>query len=104
MSILEALAAGVCVLATAVGGTPALLDHGRAGVLVPANDAPRLAAAMLQLLEDSPRRRALGIAGQRHVATIFGHDTMLDRYEAVYRPSSPQQNRSSTRQEPVCAE
>jgi glycosyltransferase involved in cell wall biosynthesis len=104
MSILEALATGVCVAATAVGGTPALLDGGRAGLLVPPRNPALLAEAMLSLLADPARRQALAAAGQRHVASAFSHATMLNRYEAIYRAARADAASAAILEESVCAE
>jgi len=50
--LLEAMAAGTPIVATSVGGVPEVLDHGRAGRLVPYGDVPSLAAALAAVLED----------------------------------------------------
>src|SRR5690606_10213417 len=54
VSVIEALATGCPVVATAVGGLPDLLDGGALGTLVPSGDAGALAAALLQTLDDPP--------------------------------------------------
>ena len=85
MSLLEAMASGVPILATAVGGGPALLANGRAGVLVPANDARALADAMATLLGDAPLRRRLAIAARERVEAHYAEDAVVTRYERLYR-------------------
>jgi glycosyltransferase involved in cell wall biosynthesis len=57
--LVEALAYGLPVVATAVGGVPELLDGGRAGMLVPAGDVAALADAVLVLTDDGGRRSEL---------------------------------------------
>jgi glycosyltransferase involved in cell wall biosynthesis len=84
LSILEAMASGVCVVATAVGGNPDLLGHGRFGVLVPPDDPRALAAAMADLLRDHARRRMLAAAAREHVARSYSEESMLRRYEELY--------------------
>jgi glycosyltransferase involved in cell wall biosynthesis len=84
MSILEAMASGVPVVATAVGGTPALLDHGNAGVLVPSEDPGALAGAVISVLGDSTRRAVLGEAGLSRARGPFSLAHMVDRYQEVY--------------------
>jgi glycosyltransferase involved in cell wall biosynthesis len=84
LSILEAMASGVCVVATAVGGNPDLLGHGRCGVLVTPNNPVALAAAMAGLLHDPVRRRMLASAARDYVATNYSEQTMLQRYEELY--------------------
>jgi glycosyltransferase involved in cell wall biosynthesis len=81
--VLEALEAGVPVVATAVGGIPDQIRHGREGLLVPPADPDRLAAAVLELLEDPRRARAMAAAGRRRAAEL-DHDRMVDRLEAIY--------------------
>jgi glycosyltransferase involved in cell wall biosynthesis len=84
MSILEAMASGVCVVATAVGGTPELLANGRCGVLTPLEDSAALAAAMTELLLNDTRRRALAASAREQAETRYGHETMLRAYEEIY--------------------
>jgi glycosyltransferase involved in cell wall biosynthesis len=71
MVALEAMAAGVPVVATSVGGIPECVVHEKTGLLVPPNDANALADAVIGLAKDADRRRELGAAGQRHVADNF---------------------------------
>ena len=86
ISILEAMASGVCVVATAVGGTPALLDGGRLGRLVPSGDAGALAAAMGSLLRDggARERNRLAAAGRQAAISTYSIDTMVQHYEREY--------------------
>ena len=85
ITILEAMAAGLPVVATAVGGTPEVLIDGGGGLLVPARDAGQLAAAMLALAADPQRRAALAAAGRRRLETAFTIDRMVDEYVGTYR-------------------
>jgi glycosyltransferase involved in cell wall biosynthesis len=89
VSILEAMASGVCVVATAVGGNPDLLGHGRFGVLVAPDDPSALAAAMADLLRDPTRRRMLAAAAREHVNRSYGEESMLQRYQELYYGLSP---------------
>src|SRR5437867_9438885 len=84
MSLLEAMASGVCVAVTAVGGTPDLLDHGRCGVLVSAHDPAELAAAMARLVQDVSLRRGLAAAARARIETWYGEASMLRAYEELY--------------------
>ncbi|MEP6893315.1 MAG: glycosyltransferase, partial [Gaiellaceae bacterium] len=54
--LIEACASGTPVVATAVGGVPAALDHGRAGLLVPPSDLDALVAALIRVVEDAEGR------------------------------------------------
>jgi glycosyltransferase involved in cell wall biosynthesis len=82
---LEAMAAGVPVVASAVGGIPDQIRHDKEGLLVPPGDTDALGNALLALLRDPPRARRLGEAGRRRVASRFSHATMVRQIEDVYR-------------------
>lgn len=81
----EAMAAGLPVVATAVGGLPECVSDGETGVLVPPSDPPALAAALVALLGDPLRRRQLGVAGRQRVAARFAAEVQVPRIEAVLR-------------------
>ena len=90
ITLLEAMATGVCVVGTAVGGTPALLAEGRVGRLVPPGDPRALATAILELLRDEPARRRLAEAGRQEVLAKYSNETMVRRYEREYgQPEQP---------------
>ncbi|MCC7002336.1 MAG: glycosyltransferase [Gemmatimonadaceae bacterium] len=80
----EARAAGCAIIATAVDGVPETLDDGRAGLLVPAQDAPALAEALHGLLSDPARRAALSAAA-REGLDRFHVTRMVDETLALYR-------------------
>ena len=81
--VLEAMAAGLPVAATAVGGVPELVTPGQTGWLAPPEDAPALAVALGRLLGDPEHCRALGRAGRRRVVRDFSLSGMVSRYEEV---------------------
>jgi glycosyltransferase involved in cell wall biosynthesis len=85
VSLLEAMAAGLPVVATAVGGVPDVVRHGETGLLVPAGDPASLAAALGSLLADPERRSALGLAGRRAAYPAHDAKTLVARTEALYR-------------------
>jgi glycosyltransferase involved in cell wall biosynthesis len=86
ITILEAMAAGVPVVATAVGGTPEVLPTPEdGGILVPSRDPGRLAAAILSLVHDAPARAAIAAAGRRRLESAFTLDRMVDDYVRTYR-------------------
>ncbi len=85
LALLEAMAAGLPVVATAVGGNPEIIEDGKSGLLVPSNHLPSLAAALLLLAEDGNLRQAMGQQARRRFLSRFTFDTMLDTYRAFYK-------------------
>ncbi len=83
--ILEAMGAGVPVVASAVGGIPDQIRHDREGLLVPPGDPVALGDALLCLLREPTYARRLGEAGRRRAVSEFGYATLLRRVEVVYR-------------------
>jgi glycosyltransferase involved in cell wall biosynthesis len=84
MAMLEAIAAGVPVVATAVGGTPELITHGVPGLLVPPGRPEDLANAVVSLLEDASTAEALRGAARRRVEERFSVARMIEAHEALY--------------------
>ena len=80
----EAMAAGVPIIATDIGGVSEILQDGEQGLLIPPADERALAAALSEMLQDAPRRRALGDAGRAR-AEEFSMEWMIERTESVYR-------------------
>jgi sugar transferase (PEP-CTERM/EpsH1 system associated) len=83
-TILEAMACGLPVVATAVGGNPELVVNGVTGRLVPAADTAALAQAIDDYLQNPGMVRRHGVAGSTRVAEKFGMRNMIDDYLAVY--------------------
>lgn len=81
VSVIEALATGCPVAATAVGGLPDLLEHGALGRLVPSGDAGALARATLDMLDDPPD----GAAARRLMRERYGIDRLVSDLDALYR-------------------
>jgi glycosyltransferase involved in cell wall biosynthesis len=83
VAIIEAMAAHLPVVATAVGGVPELVENGVTGMLTPAGDAAALAAAVADLAADPAQRRAFGEAAARR-ASQFDAAAMVQRYAALF--------------------
>ncbi len=83
-TILEAMATGLPVVATRVGGNPELVTSGENGLLVPVADPAALADAMGRLLASESQRRAMGAASLARVRRDFHWDRTVARYLGVY--------------------
>jgi glycosyltransferase involved in cell wall biosynthesis len=90
---LEAMSAGVPVIASNAGGLAEVIEHGRTGLLVPVNtnesaqreiDIPELTAAQLALLSDADYRTSLGRAAQQRIMNEFNVDRMIQSLVRVY--------------------
>jgi glycosyltransferase involved in cell wall biosynthesis len=84
LTLLEAMAVGLPVLATAVGGNPEVVADGLTGRLVPAADTDALAAGMVRLCRDREQWGELGRQGRERVAECFNIRHMLRDYESLY--------------------
>ena len=85
MALLEAMAAGVPVAVTAVGGNPEIVAAGETGWVVPSDDSAALTAAIGQAAGDAGLRRRHADAGQRRFQEKFLFARMLDHYRDLYR-------------------
>ncbi|HXT22856.1 MAG TPA: glycosyltransferase family 4 protein, partial [Thermoanaerobaculia bacterium] len=85
LAILEAMAAGLPVVATAVSGNPEAVEDGTTGLLVPPESAAALADALIALLTDPERRRRMGEAGRARVAERFSIDRVAERHLELLR-------------------
>lgn len=83
-TVLEAMAAGLPVIATAVGGTPEVVLDGVTGLLVPPRDPHALAEAITRLLDLPDLRRRMGQAGRKRVERHFSIEETVRQTEALY--------------------
>jgi glycosyltransferase involved in cell wall biosynthesis len=84
LTLLEAMAVGLPVIATAVGGNPEVVVDGETGRLVRAQDAAALSAALASVMRDREQGRRWGQAGRRRVEEHFDVRRMVAEYEALY--------------------
>ena len=84
-SVLEAMAAGLPVVATRVGGITELVEHQRTGVLVPPDDERALSFALLDLVQWPAHAARLGEAARSTVASRYSYDQMVSAFERIYR-------------------
>lgn len=85
LAVLEAMHAGLPVVATAVGGTPEAVEDGVTGMLAPRGDAVALADRLRLIADDAPLRERMGAAGRQRAQERFGVDQMVDETAALYR-------------------
>jgi glycosyltransferase involved in cell wall biosynthesis len=90
MAVLEAMAAGLPVVATRVGGIPAAVSHGVSGFLVEPRDPTAIAQALGALLADAAMRRSMGRAGRARALEHFSPERIVPRVEALWLEACPQ--------------
>jgi glycosyltransferase involved in cell wall biosynthesis len=86
LTILEAMARGLPVVATQVGGNSEVVVPEQTGLLVPPRDPAALAEAIIRLWRDPEEGRCLGQAGRQRVEDHFDVRQMIAGYEALYEP------------------
>jgi glycosyltransferase involved in cell wall biosynthesis len=84
LALLEAMAAGKAVIATAVGGTPEVVTYGVTGLLIPPRDVDALAGALARLLSDPAWARQLGAKAQAHVREHFSLERLGREINEIY--------------------
>lgn len=87
--LLEAMLAGLPIVATRVSAVPEIVVDGETGLLADPGDAAAVASHLLALLDDAERRTALGTAGRERARSEFSVDRMADRTVGVYRSALP---------------
>jgi glycosyltransferase involved in cell wall biosynthesis len=84
LTIVEAMLAGVPVVASAVGGIPEQIEDRETGLLVSPGDTAALSAAVTQALTDPTLRQKVSRAARAHAESEFNHDDMVERIAATY--------------------
>jgi len=85
MPLIEAMASGLPVVATRVGGIGEVVDHAKTGLLVDRNDASALADAILLLLEREELRTSMGKAARKRAVELFSWERVVERLCLEYR-------------------
>ena len=84
LTLLEAMASGLAVVATDVGGNREVVIPGTTGLLVPAQSPEDLARAIMELVHHPEMAREMGLSGRLRVEKYFSLDVMVKQYEALY--------------------
>lgn len=85
LALIEAMAAGCAVVATAVGGVPDLVDDGEDGLLARPEDPSALAAALERALGDAALRESLGCAARERARARFSIERVIEAHAELYR-------------------
>lgn len=88
-SVMEAMASGLPVVATNVGGIPELVADGRTGRLVPPGDPAALGDALLDMVEHPDRAADFGRAGRRTIEERYSFERMVEQFEDLYLRELP---------------
>lgn len=83
-TVLEAMASGLPVVATSVGGNGDLVVQGQTGHLVPSSNPQAMALRLVQLASSPERARSMGQAGRQRVLSTFSMQAMVSTYQSVY--------------------
>ena len=83
--LLEAASCGRAIIATDVPGCREIVDDGENGLLVPLKDSIALASAIKELINDSEKRKRMGINGRRLVENEFSEETVVFQTLKVYQ-------------------
>jgi glycosyltransferase involved in cell wall biosynthesis len=84
-AVMEAMALGKCVVATAVEGTEDLMEDGVSGLLVPARQSQALAEAIRRALADADLRDRLGAAARERIRAHYSIDRVVAQHDALYQ-------------------
>jgi glycosyltransferase involved in cell wall biosynthesis len=96
IALIEAMAAGKAVVATAVGGVADVVEHERTGLLVPPQNPEALAEALVRLAADPGERSRMGAAGREAVVGRFSAGRLVDDIDRLYTSALAQKRSRST--------
>jgi sugar transferase (PEP-CTERM/EpsH1 system associated) len=99
LTLIEAMAAGLPVVSTRVGGTGEVVGDGETGLLAPANDDAALSTATLRFVEDPGLRQRMGEQGRVRARSLFSEARMAEQYRDLYKAMLDE--RDSEHQDPV---
>lgn len=85
LAICEGMAAGLPIVASAVGGLPEVLDHGRSGVLVPAGDDAQFVDGVLRLIENMDDARSMGQRARHFIESDYSLAAAVAKVERTYQ-------------------
>jgi glycosyltransferase involved in cell wall biosynthesis len=85
LSVVEAMGSGLPIVSTGVGGLPELVEEGGNGHLVPPKDSGKLAAALINLLNDNELRERMGLRSREIAESKFSINNMINKYQDLYR-------------------
>lgn len=84
LALLGAMAAGLPIVASAVGGIPEIIEHAKTGMIAKENDVAGFTRCVLELMDDPARARAMGLAAQARVRTELSIEEAVRKVEGVY--------------------
>lgn len=96
-TLLESMAAGLPVVATAVGGTPEIVEDGVTGILIPPKDPQAMADAVCRLLDQPELAARMGRAGRDRIAGRFSNERMVSETVSLYRDLLSAKHRPAVR-------
>jgi glycosyltransferase involved in cell wall biosynthesis len=91
-TVMEAMACGVPVVGSAVGGVPEQIEDGVTGILVPKAEPAPLGAALVRLLQDRETLKRMGMAGRRRVLEQFDMSQFAQKYEEIFLRAASRRN------------
>ncbi len=84
MAILETMARGIPNISTHVGGIPSVIASGKDGILIEAGNKEQLLTALLELIENAPKREAMGTAAAQKIQQHFSIDAYNNKWNEIY--------------------